>query len=303
MSFLAFDINFAYRVTKAPRKSSATDRDSTAIAPELITTYSAHQVVTLAFSNSGETATARVAPMDISEVRTILLSKQHNFPQDAMKVYGPEGKVMEVRAWVELRKEAWLEKWRQNSTWLGSDGEHHPMNGAICTLKFMAVVPYYGPELFATALRALVPGLIQNLNTTPAPDRIVNYSHERDLSLSFTNGGETIVTNVAPMDIADVQAVLLSKVHNFPCDMMKVFGPDNVVMKVRKWVELTKKELWVEKWRIHSKWLGSDQTGHKMSGRKCTLEFMAVVPINGPQLLATALRALIPGLLLELLYR
>ena len=83
--------------------------------------------------------------------------------------------------------------------------------------------------------------------------------------------------------------------------MMKVFGPDAVVMKVREWVELKKEGMWLEKWRQNSTWLGSDRTHHHMSGPKCTLEFLAVVPINGPQILATALRALVPGLLLELL--
>ena len=181
------------------------------MVPESVINYSDERVVSLAFSKSGETASTHVAPMDIADVRTVLLSKLHNFPCDAMKVFGPEGKVMEVRAWVELKKDMWLEKWRQNSTWFGSDGQHHPMNGPTCTLEFMAVVPYYGPETFATALRALVPGLILDLNTTPAPECIVNYSHESEVSLSFSNGGETIVTQVAPMDIADVRTVLLSK--------------------------------------------------------------------------------------------
>lgn len=290
---------FAYRVPKAPRKSLAAGRESTTTIPESVINYSNEQVVSLVFSNCGETATTHVAPMDIADVRTILLSKQHNFPCDAMKVFGPDGKVMEVRAWVELKKDMWLEKWRQNSTWFGGDGEHHPMSGTRCTLEFMAVVPYYGPSEFATALRALVPGLIQETNNTLAAEKIVNYTHETEVSLSFTNGDDTIVAMVAPMDIADVKTVLLSKTHTFACDIMRVIGPDDVVMKVRDWVELNKEGMWLEKWRQNSTWLGSDQTHHQMSGPKCTLQFLAVVPIYGPQLLVSALRALIPSLLIE----
>jgi hypothetical protein len=224
--------------------------------PGSIINYSDEKVVSLVFSNNGETATTHVAPMDIADVRTVLLSKLHNFPCDSMKVFGPKGEVMEVRAWVELKKDMWLEKWRQNSTWFGSDGRHHPMSGQKCTLEFMAVVPYYGPEIFATALRALVPGLILDLNTTPAPESIVNYSHDRVVSLSFINGGETSVTHVAPIAIADVKTVLLSKSHNLPCEFMKVFGPDGEFMKVRPWVEL-KKDMWLEKSRCSPSFLVS----------------------------------------------
>ena len=233
-------------MTKAPRKSQAAARVKNGPVPEPIINYSAEKLITLVFSNSKETATTHVAPMDIADVRTILLSKLHNFPFDAMKVFGPHGKITEVREWVELKKDMYLEKWRQNSTWFGSDGSHHPMNGQIYTLEFMAVVPYYGPELFATSLRALVPGLIQDCTTTPAPESIVNMSHVGDVSLSFKNGEETMVTQVAPMTIADVKAVLLSKTHNFPCELMKVVGPDGKVMKVKTWVEL-KEGKWLEK--------------------------------------------------------
>ena len=148
-------------------------------------------------------------------------------------------------------------------------------------------------------MRALEPGLIQDLNTTPAPESIVNFSHEGDVSLSFKSGSETMVTQVAPMDIADVKTVLLSKTHNFPCELMKVLGPDGKVMKVKTWVEL-KEDMWLDKWRQNSTWFGSDGKHNLMSGPMRTLEFMAVVPIFGPEILAKALRALVPGLLLEL---
>ena len=203
-------------MTRAPRKSQAAARVTKEPVPEPIINYSTEQLITLVFSNSKETVTTHVAPMDIADVRTILLSKLHNFPFDAMKVFGPHGKIMEVREWVELKKDMYLEKWRQNSTWFGSDGSHHPMSGQIYTLEFMAVVPYYGPEVLATSLRALVPGLIQDCTTTPAPEVIVNMSNVGDVSLSFKNGENTMVAQVAPMTIADVKAVLLSKTHNFP---------------------------------------------------------------------------------------
>ena len=235
----------------------------------------------------------------IADVRTILLSKSHNFPFDAMKVFGPHGKIMEVREWVELKKDMYLEKWRQNSYWFGSDGSHHPMNGQIYTLEFMAVVPYYGPELFSTALRALVPGLIKECTTDPAPESIVNMSQQGDISLSFKNGEDTMVTKVAPMTIADVKAILLSKTHNFPCELMKVVGPGEKVMKVKEWVEL-KEGKWLDKWRQNSTWIGSDGKHTPMTGPRRTLEFVSVVPILGPEILATALRALVPGLILEL---
>ena len=267
--------------------------------PEPIINYSAEQLITLVFSNSKEKATTHVAPMDIADVRTILLSKTHNFPFDAMKVFGPNGKIMEVREWVALKKDMYLEKWRQNSFWFGSDGSHHSMNGQIHTLEFMAVVPYYGPELFSAALRALVPGLIQECITDPAPESTVNMSHEGDISLSFKNGEDTLVAQVAPMSIADAKAILLSRTHNFPGDHMMVVGPDEKVMKVKQWVELNEVK-WLDKWRQNSTWIGSDGKHTPMTGPRRTLEFVSVVPILGPEILATALRALVPGLILEL---
>jgi hypothetical protein len=124
-------------------------------------------------------------------------------------------------------------------------------------------------------------------------------SHVGDISLSFKNGEKTMVTQVAPMTIADVKAVLLSKTHNFPCEIMKVVGPDGKVMKVKTWVELME-GMWLEKWRQNSTWFGSDGKHTPMSGPRRTLEFISVVPIFGPDILATALRALVPGLILEL---
>ena len=92
-----------------------------------------------------------------------------------------------------------------------------------------------------------------NVSTTPVPESIINYSHERVVSLEFNNCRrlQTSVTQVAPMDIADVRTVLLSTKHNFPCDSMKVYGPNGEVMEVRNWVEL-KKDMWLEEWRQNS---------------------------------------------------
>ena len=91
-------------MTKAPRKSQEAARVKNGPVPKSIINYSAEKLVTLVFSNSKETATTHVAPMDIADVRTILLSKLHNFPFDAMQVFGPNGEIMEVRAWWSLRK-------------------------------------------------------------------------------------------------------------------------------------------------------------------------------------------------------
>lgn len=136
----------------------------TAPVPESIINYPDVGKVFLEFNNSGVCSTTEVAPMDIADVRAVLLSKVHNFPQDAMKVFGPNRQVIEVRAWVAANRDGqYLEKWRQNSTWFGADGIHYSMSGSRCTLEFMAVVPIFGPTVLATALRALVPGLIIDL--------------------------------------------------------------------------------------------------------------------------------------------
>ena len=111
----------------------------------------------LEYSNGGLVSTTQVAPMGINCMRSTILSKDKKFSKGAVKVYGPNMEVLEVRDWVKLAKNSWLEKWRQYSTWYGDDNVRHSLDGMTGLLNFLMVVPIDGPALEGAALRALVP--------------------------------------------------------------------------------------------------------------------------------------------------
>ena len=111
----------------------------------------------LEYVNGGLVSTTLVAPMLLDDMRSTILSKDKKFSKGAVKVYGPDNVIMEVRDWVTLAKNNWLEKWRQYSSWYGADGERHSLDGMTGLLSFLMVVPIDGPAGEAAALRALVP--------------------------------------------------------------------------------------------------------------------------------------------------
>jgi hypothetical protein len=134
----------------------------------------------LEYVNSGSVWTTRIAPMYIDCMRSTILSKDKKFSKGAVKVYGPEEKIMEVRDWVKLLKANWLEKWRQYSVWYGDDGVRHSLDGMIGLLNFLMVVPIHGPVAEAEALRALVPFEVMK-TATPKPSK-TRKSKARDLA-------------------------------------------------------------------------------------------------------------------------
>lgn len=111
----------------------------------------------LEYINGGLVSTTLIAPMSLDDMRSTILSKDKKFSKGAVKVYGPDNVIMEVRDWVTLAKNNWLEKWRLYSSWYGADGERHSMDGMPGLLNFLMVVRINGPAGEAAALRALVP--------------------------------------------------------------------------------------------------------------------------------------------------
>ena len=94
--------------------------------------------------------------MHIDDMRYTILAKEKKFQKGAVKVFGPDEEIMEVRDWVKLVKNNWLEKWRQYSSWYGSDGKRHSLTGSTGILQFIEVMPITGPEEEVNALRRLV---------------------------------------------------------------------------------------------------------------------------------------------------
>ena len=138
------------------------------------------QPLYLEYVNGGLVSTTRVAPMYIDCMRSTILSKDKKFSKGAVKVYGPDEKIMEVRDWVKLSKNNWLEKWRLYSVWYGDDGVRHSLDGMIGLLNFLMVVPIHGPAAEAEALRALVPFEVMK-TATPKPSK-TRKSKAKDLA-------------------------------------------------------------------------------------------------------------------------
>ena len=104
------------------------DNTETAMDTTATTDYLEEEIY-LEYVNGGVVSTTLVAPMDIDDMRSTMLSKDKKFSKGAVKVYGPEREIMEVRDWVKLVKNNWLEKWRQYSAWYGRDGKRHSLDG------------------------------------------------------------------------------------------------------------------------------------------------------------------------------
>jgi hypothetical protein len=129
------------------------------------------QKIYLEYVNGGLVSTTQVAPMGINCMRSTILSKDKKFSKGAVKVYGPEGEILEVRDWVKLVKNNWLEKWRQYSSWYGDDGVRHSLDGMTGLLNFLMVVPIDGPVAEGEALRALVPFEVPKVTPKPSKTR------------------------------------------------------------------------------------------------------------------------------------
>ena len=129
------------------------------------------QNIYLEYVNSGLVSMTQVAPMGINCVRSTILSKDKKFSKGTVKVYGPDGDILEVRDWVKLAKNNWLEKWRQYSSWYSDDGVRHSLDGMTGLLNFLMIVPIDGPAAESAALRALVPFEVPKLAPKPNQTR------------------------------------------------------------------------------------------------------------------------------------
>ena len=147
------------------------------------------EAIFLEYINSGVVSTTEVAPMDIDDMRSTLLSKDKKASRDAVKVYGPAREILEVRDWVTLVKNNWLEKWRQHSAWYGDDGKRHSLSGKAGLLKFMEVIPIDGPVREVAVLRMLVPCELLNLKKNPRKAR-KGAAKEREDIASSDDGGD-----------------------------------------------------------------------------------------------------------------
>ena len=146
------------------------------------------EVITLEYVNSGVVSTTEVAPMKIDDMRSTLLSKDKKASRDAVKVYGPEREILEVRVWVTLVKNNWLEKWRQHSAWYGTDGKRHSLNGKAGLLKFMEVIPADGPMREVAVLRMLIPCELLNLKRKQQKARKGAAKEREDIASSDDDG-------------------------------------------------------------------------------------------------------------------
>ena len=79
------------------------DNTETAMDTTPATDYQGEEIY-LEYITSGVISTTVVAPMDIDDMRSTLLSKDNKFSKGAVKVYGPDREIMEVRDWVTLVK-------------------------------------------------------------------------------------------------------------------------------------------------------------------------------------------------------
>ena len=125
----------------------------------------------LEYINGGLVSTTLIAPMSLDDMRSTILSKDKKFSKGAVKVYGPDNVIMEVRDWVTLSKNNWLEKWRLYSSWYGADGERHSMDGMTGLLNFLKVVRINGTPGEAAALRAIVPFELAKYTRKPRKTR------------------------------------------------------------------------------------------------------------------------------------
>jgi hypothetical protein len=159
------------RTSAVAGPSSAVEDDTHTAMNAMVTTGYQGQNIFLEYVNGGMVSTTQVAPMAIEGMRSTILSKDKKFSKGAVRVYGPEGDSMEVRDWVKLVKNNWLEKWRQYSSWYGDDGVRHSLDGMTGLLNFLMVVPIDGPAGEGEALRALVPFEVPKIVQKPRKSR------------------------------------------------------------------------------------------------------------------------------------
>jgi hypothetical protein len=135
------------------------------LAPPVVTAspgveicYSADRVISIEYSCAGKTWNTTVGPMDTKALKYSL--NELKFKNQKVIVLAADGTHKQIKNWIYEVKQMHVEKWRPYTTWYGSDGTRHSLNGVAGLLSFLEVIPILGRPAEVMALRESIPSVL-----------------------------------------------------------------------------------------------------------------------------------------------